>query len=350
MDLYVWPCSEGIESFDSDCLVVITYLRLGGCLINLNSCRDCDKSDFHNIPLLVHGSNTVTTVSKIINYLRKENYGLEYELSDEELARLESLVTSVERRVTPACRWLIWADSNVYRSYTSAFYRSNLSYLQGLWYPRRWRDKLVEAAEFSQLALCTNRDAKGRRRNVEMTLYEGAIRCLTALSYILGDKQFFFGDKPSAIDAYVFGRLWPLLNYDRLCRQQESKICHRLISHIYQCENLLNLCGRVQRLCFPAAISTMRSSANAQTEVDEKAGVRRGGWLSSLFSVPTVLPSCLVPFRDSLVFGFLALVILGVFGIGSGLIGFSAEEEEAEDAGTVMLESGDFADFIEVDE
>ena len=64
---------------------------------------------------------------------------------------------------------------------------------------------------------------------------------------------------PTAMDAYVFGRLWPLLNYDRTCRKHEASINHRLISHIYQCENLLNLCRRVQRLCFPAAAKTMRS-------------------------------------------------------------------------------------------
>ncbi|VDK47203.1 unnamed protein product [Taenia asiatica] len=405
---------------------------------------------------------------------------MEYGLSDEELAHLESLVTSVERRVTPACRWLIWADTNVYRSYTSLLYRSNLSYLQGLWYPRRWRDKLIKYAEFSQLTLCADRDTKNRHRDVEVTLYEGAIRCLTALSYILGDKQFFLGDKPSAIDAYVFGRLWPLLNYDRVCRQQESKICHRLISHIYQCENLLRLCCRVQRLCFPAAIGTIRScecslvlhvyriiqnalfppasnslplsgsmagkrsialicvlngrdgtpigvtaksgrdfdsssvrqglpcgryefsvfrteihqnhtvacaqkwhqyavveelvwptinpklslgddlmaffssaAANAQIEVDEKVGAGGGGWFSSLFSVshsvPTVLPTCLVPFRDGIVFGVLALVVLGIFGVGSGLIGFGAEDE-AEDVEARATEAEDFTNFIEVDE
>ncbi|KAL5104367.1 Metaxin-3 [Taenia crassiceps] len=330
-----------------------TYLRLGGCPINLNSCCDSDISNFSSTPLLIHGKNVITDVSKIIDYLRKENYGLEYEFSDEELARLETLVTSVERRITPACRWLIWADANVYRLYTSILYRSNLSYFQGLWYPRRWRDELIESAEFSQLTLCTNRNTKSRHRDIEVTLYEGAIRCLTALSYILGDKQFFLGDKPSAIDAYVFGRLWPLLNYDRVCRQQESKICYRLISHIYQCDNLLHLCCRVQRLCFPTAIGTMRSSANARMEGDEKFGGSGGGWFSSLFSVshsvPTVLPTCLVPFRDGLVFGVLALVVLGIFGVGSGLVGFSAEDE-AEDMEARMVEAEDFTNFIEVDE
>lgn len=88
-------------------------------------------------------------------------------------------------------------------------------------------------------------------------------------------------------------------------------------------------------------------------EVDEKVGGSGGGWFSSLFSVfhpvPTVLPTCLVPFRDGLVFGVLAFIVLGVFGVGSGLIGFGAEDE-AEDMEARKIEAEDFTNFIEVDE
>lgn len=125
-----------------------------------------------NIPKLTHGINEITGVSNIIEYLRKENYGLEYDLSEEELTRLDSLIASVERRIAPACRWFLWADSNIYGSYTYRRYRSNLPLLWGLWYPRKWREELVESAEFSQLALCTNRGhSSSRYRNVETTVF-----------------------------------------------------------------------------------------------------------------------------------------------------------------------------------
>uniref|UniRef100_A0A5K3F6V5 Metaxin n=1 Tax=Mesocestoides corti TaxID=53468 RepID=A0A5K3F6V5_MESCO len=344
MDLHIWPGSSGIDSFDSDCLVIITYLRLGKCPINLFSSPP-QKSDMNSIPLLVHGSNEVTTVHKIIEYLRKENYGLEYELSDEELARLDSLVTSLERRITPAFRWLLWADTNVYNSYTSLLYRSKLPYFYGLWLLRCWRKRIIENTEFSQLSLCSKSNSKNRYKEVESSLFEGARRCLTALSYVLGKKPFFFGERPSAIDAYVFGRLWPLLNYDRLCRKQNSNI-HRLISHVYQCENLFLLCRRVQRLCFPSgADSFLTSPASDLREV--QATDKAGGWFSSLFkfSSSAVVPSSLLPLRDGLVFCALVLAVSTVFAVGSGIIGF--EEEMADGASGPTATA--FEDFVDID-
>lgn len=96
---------------------------------------------------------------------------MEYDLSDEERTRLDSLIASVERRIAPACRWLLWADADVYQSYTSPLYRSRLPHFQGLWYPRWWRNKLIESAEYSQLALCAGRiKSKNRYREVETTV------------------------------------------------------------------------------------------------------------------------------------------------------------------------------------
>ncbi|VDD75117.1 unnamed protein product [Mesocestoides corti] len=308
----------------------------------------------NSIPLLVHGSNEVTTVHKIIEYLRKE--ASKYELSDEELARLDSLVTSLERRITPAFRWLLWADTNVYNSYTSLLYRSKLPYFYGLWLLRCWRKRIIENTEFSQLSLCSKSNSKNRYKE----LFEGARRCLTALSYVLGKKPFFFGERPSAIDAYVFGRLWPLLNYDRLCRKQNSNI-HRLISHVYQCENLFLLCRRVQRLCFPSGADSfltceclpysnffyLKQNTPASDLREVQATDKAGGWFSSLFkfSSSAVVPSSLLPLRDGLVFCALVLAVSTVFAVGSGIIGF--EEEMADGASGPTATA--FEDFVDID-
>ncbi|KAM3185403.1 hypothetical protein ACTXT7_006449 [Hymenolepis weldensis] len=339
MDLYAWPGINGIDSFDTDCLVVLTYLRLGKCRINLNPCKEFNNKSIENTLLLAHGNNEITGVSNIIEYLRKENYGLEYDLSEEERTRLDSLIASVERRIVPACRWFLWADANVYGCYTSPLYRAHLPFLQGLWYPRHWRDQFIESAEFSQLALCTDRvSSRNRYKEVESTLYEGARRCLTALSYVLGKNPYFLGDKPSAVDAYIFGRLWPLLNYDRMCRSTtEGKNPHRLISYVYQNENLVKLCRNIQRTCFPAAYSTFRSALNERTEGENVSTSR--WWFSTYFpgintNIPSILPSRLLPYRDVILFGALSLALFGTFAFASGYIGFEEEEAHDYDGGT----------------
>ncbi|VDN97890.1 unnamed protein product [Rodentolepis nana] len=351
MDLFVWPGVKGLDSFDTDCLVVLTYLRLGKCRINLNTCREYNNETIENTPFLAHGNNEIAGVSNIIEYLRKENYGLEYDLSEEERTRLDSLIASVERRIAPACRWFLWADPNVYGYYTSPLYRAHLSFLQGLWYPRRWRDQFIESAKFSQLVLSTDRvNSRNQNKGVESTLYEGARRCLTALSYILGKNQYFLGDRPSAIDAYIFGRLWPLLNYDRMCRSTiTGKTPHRLVSYVYQNENLINLCRNIQRTCFPAAASTFRSSLNERAEGEENLGTSRW-WFPTYFpgmntNIPSILPACLLPYRDVIIFGSLSLALFGTFAVASGYIGF--EEEEGQGYDDVGEGNGGDDDYVE---
>ncbi|VDN21419.1 unnamed protein product [Dibothriocephalus latus] len=155
MDLSIWGGTKEIESCDSDCLVVLAYLRLGNCPINV-SAYTLD-SDTTTPPCLVHGSNKITSVPKILSYLRRENYGLEYSLSDSDSSMLESLVTSIERRITPAVQWFLWADPSVYQSYTAKYYGSLMNWLRGISRLRRWRGSIQMDAENSQITHCTKR-------------------------------------------------------------------------------------------------------------------------------------------------------------------------------------------------
>ena len=76
-------------------------------------------------------------------------------------------------------------------------------------------------------------------------------------------------------------------------------------------------------------------------ETEDKPSIGRG-WLSALVYASPHLPACLVPYRESLIFGSLVLLAFGVFAVGSGLIGFSEEEE---DTGNNV----DFTDLVDVD-
>ncbi|VDL97347.1 unnamed protein product [Schistocephalus solidus] len=274
MDLSIWGGTDEIESYDSDCLVVL-------------------------------------------------NYGLEYNLLDGDSSMLESLVTSIERRITPAVRWFLWADPSVYQSYTSKYYGSFMSWFHGFYILRRWRGSIKRKAENSQITHCTKR--QNRPSDVESSLYEGAIRCLTALSYILGSNEFFLANQPTAVDAYLFGRLWPLLNYD-LQRNSSKDPPARLIAHIYQCENLFNHCQRIQRMCFPSARLTMRSAPNAQTTAEIETANQTllsssSAWLRSR------------PLRDGFFFGAFVLTVMAMFAVRVGIVRILTEDEDEKDVG-----------------
>lgn len=64
-----------------------------------------------------------------------------------------------------------------------------------------------------------------------------AKECLNLLSNRLGTSQFFFGDTPSTLDAYVFGFLAPLY------KVRFPKV--HLQEHLKQLPNLCRLCDDI---------------------------------------------------------------------------------------------------------
>ncbi|VDQ05379.1 unnamed protein product, partial [Trichobilharzia regenti] len=155
------------------------------------------------------------------------NYGLEYELSDTEGVKLCALISAIERRLAPAVNWFLWADD---------------------------------------------------------CLYSLAKVCITSLSYVLNENTYFVGNsynhlficiifsvyftahvcvrtcRPTAVDAYVFAFIWPLLLYESehgdsnwwdidytkvpssvsslsSSSAHVQSSTHQLITHLLQCSN-----------------------------------------------------------------------------------------------------------------
>lgn len=74
-------------------------------------------------------------------------------------------------------------------------------------------------------------------QEVETQIYSDAKECLNLLSNRLGTSQFFFGNTPSTLDAYVFGFLAPLY------KVQFPKV--QLQEHLKQLSNLCQFCDDI---------------------------------------------------------------------------------------------------------
>ncbi|KAA0190348.1 Metaxin-3, partial [Fasciolopsis buskii] len=199
----------------------------------------------------------------------EQNYGLEYGLSDADVVELASLVSAVDRQLTPAVDWFLWGEDSVFVKYTRKWCSASLSRLSAFYLPYKWRQRKVYLSRHSQLVQCLRHKSDAE---IARELYGMAKRCLTAFSYILGKKTYFVGDRPTAIDAYVFSRLWPLLHYE----SQQGNVSwhsvgpsgnidsavqsasHPLISHVLQCPNLVAHFIRIQNEFFPKAAEHFR--------------------------------------------------------------------------------------------
>jgi glutathione S-transferase len=87
--------------------------------------------------------------------------------------------------------------------------------------------------------------ARGLGRHAESEIIAQGKADLDALSRLLGDNRFFFGDKPSSIDACIFGFLGVsvYVNGD-----------NPLFSHAASLENLKRYCERMRAEYFPETV------------------------------------------------------------------------------------------------
>ena len=91
----------------------------------------------------------------------------------------------------------------------------------------------------------TNRYNALEEMEIEKIIIDQAIRCLTALSDKLANQDYFFGVKPSSLDAIAFGYLAPLI---KVPFPSYSSIR----THLYAYSNLISFVDRILKKFFTA--------------------------------------------------------------------------------------------------
>ncbi|CAH8860648.1 unnamed protein product [Trichobilharzia szidati] len=236
-------------------------------------------------PILCHDSKNYSGIPVILTYLRKENYGLEYELSDTEGVKLCALISAIERRLAPAVNWFLWADDCVYTKFTRRMYFESIGFMRQLYIPHIWRNEKIKRAKSSQLVICLKNMSE---LEIGEHLYSLAKICFTSLSYVLNENTYFVGNRPTAVDAYVFAFLWPLLLYESehgdsnwwdidytkvpssvasLSSSSSSahvqSSTHQLITHLLQCPNLIRYFKHILVKYFPKQVKYFKKDKSS---------------------------------------------------------------------------------------
>lgn len=101
--------------------------------------------------------------------------------------------------------------------------------------------------------------ARGLGRHDEGEIIAQGKADLDALSRMLGDKEFFFGDRPSAIDACIFGFLGVTIyvNGD-----------NPLFTHAASLSNLKRYCERMRAAYFPETVTVVKGSGRSKAQVE----------------------------------------------------------------------------------
>jgi glutathione S-transferase len=178
------------------CLKLETYLRMTSQPFEIPpaSMSDVTKAPKGKMPYIEDNGKIIADSSIIIDYL-KTTYGdtLDGWLTDQETA----VALAFQRMIEENLYWTVvhsrWIAAEGWHKTKVEFFRTLPAPLK-LFVPALARRGLMKSMK-----------GHGMGRHSESEIYEIGKKDVTAIAVFLGNKAYFMGDRPSSIDATVFG-------------------------------------------------------------------------------------------------------------------------------------------------
>ncbi|XP_073243464.1 metaxin-1-like isoform X2 [Porites lutea] len=270
MEVQSWSGDWNLPSIDISCLEVLVYAKFAGCPLKVNRSNNPWKSPVGKLPVLVSGEDVLTTSSKIMDYLREKNFNADYYLTAKQGADTLAFVSLVHRKLNPAILYTFWVDNSNYTKFTRPWYANRLPFPLNYFVPGK-------ISRQTRQQVCEGVDSEETDDLLESKLYKEAQKCLHLLSIVLGDKEFFFGDSPTTLDAVVFAHLaviWkaPLTN-------------NKLHNYLQGYDNLTMFCGRILQRYLQPEIEDQeqqRSQSSPSSQADSADGSERRNTLLAI--------------------------------------------------------------------
>ncbi|KAG0323761.1 metaxin 1 [Dissophora globulifera] len=203
-ELYIYGRAFGLPSIDPQCLALISYLSIVSHQeYTIVECNDTGISPTGELPMLHDGKNWIGGASRIIAYLSKTGYNANEDLSSEELAKSVAYTSLVDESLTDALLYSWFADSENFLGAIRSSYSSLFPIPSRYILPIQMRKAAVQRVQKYGGII-----ESGALANTENTkVYDMARDCYRVLERKLGQNDFFFGAKPTSVDAKVFGYL-----------------------------------------------------------------------------------------------------------------------------------------------
>uniref|UniRef100_A0A2K6GEC4 Metaxin 3 n=1 Tax=Propithecus coquereli TaxID=379532 RepID=A0A2K6GEC4_PROCO len=206
LELSCWGGGWGLPSVHSESLVVMAYAKFSGAPLKVNVIDNTWRGS--------------------------RKYNADYELSAKQGADTLAYIALLEEKLLPAVLHTFWVESDNYFTVTKPWFASRIPFPLSLILPGR-----MSKGALNRILLTRGEPPLYHLREVEAQIYRDAKECLNLLSNRLGTSQFFFGDTPCTLDAYVFGFLAPLY------KVRFPKV--QLQEHLKQLSNLCRFCDDI---------------------------------------------------------------------------------------------------------
>ena len=225
--LHQYPPMFGIPNPSPFCMKLETWLRMTGLPFENVRIVDPRKGPKGKVPWIDDGGRVVADSAFIIDYL-KEKHGdrLNAHLAPAEKATSLALQRLIEEH-------LYWAIAHGRFLDDAVWPKTKAQFLAGFPGPLRpLVGRLVRRTIAKSLHL------QGLGRHSQEDVYRLACDDLTALSTALGEKQYFFGDKPTDLDAVAYGFL---------AQVRWAPGPQRVREHLERTRNLPAFCERMKQ-------------------------------------------------------------------------------------------------------
>ncbi|KAF0444830.1 Tom37 C-terminal domain-containing protein [Gigaspora margarita] len=245
--LYVWGSHWGLPSIDPACLSVISYLQLVSDEWKVVECSNPNVSPTGELPVLRDGLNWITGAHNIISHLKKNGLNVDENLNDKQKADSLAFSAYIEECVYDILLFAWYVDSKNFIEVIRPLYVRLLSFPMQYFLPTQLRNSAKERLErhgiesIGDTGFIIDKDKK-----MNKIVYES----YNVLQKKLGTNEFFFGNQPSSLDAFVYGylalhiytelpnsELSTILNTEyprlsRFCERMKDRLSSRPISHL----------------------------------------------------------------------------------------------------------------------
>ncbi|CAH3148631.1 unnamed protein product [Porites lobata] len=196
------PCKDTILLTDAaNCRSAEVYLKFCGLAYEVKSRRNAEfMSPKGNVPFLrADDRQLISDFSGITSYIGEKGFSASKDLEMKDRAEMEAYVSLVENSLLPAELYMLWWKKSwavrTRQQYGSQF-ATPLNVI--LSYRKQWQ-------------ICRHLKAIGWHLKTDTEVVEEFRRTCQALSEKLGNNRFFINDRPTELDALVFGHLHSVL-------------------------------------------------------------------------------------------------------------------------------------------
>ncbi|KAJ3233515.1 metaxin 1 [Chytriomyces hyalinus] len=212
-ELFAWGPAWGLDSFDPFCMSVQCYLSLSCASWVCTKSSNPKISPSGELPLLRDGTIPVAGRANIIRHLKRKGFDLDANLTPLQLAQSASFINLIETKLYDSLLHTLFMDAKNYSEDTLRVYSKQLDFVRRFYVPEVLKKRVVGRLAGYRMMLDHNQELVNE-------VYLNAKDVFQALDDKLGDQLFFFGDKPTTLDAVAYAHLslhaLPLLTNPKL--------------------------------------------------------------------------------------------------------------------------------------